>query len=75
MRAAPGLLDTPPLGKGPHPMETLTPPPRCQGCIALEKRVADMEKAFALMQDYRSRPPASPSARQKAAQAWGVEAG
>lgn len=56
-------------------MDTLTPPPRCQACAALEKRLDDMEQAFALMKDYRSRPPASPSARQKAAQAWGVEAG
>lgn len=43
--------------------------------VSLEKRIADMERAFALMADYRCRPPAGPSARQKAAQVWGVEAG
>lgn len=49
-------------------------PPRCQGCIDLEKRITAMERAFALMSDFRSRPPARTSARQKAAEAWGVEA-
>lgn len=81
MRAAPEPLDAHPLSKGPHPMDTLSPPvpPRCQGCteriVSLEKRIADMERAFALMADYRSRPPARPSARQKAAERWDIEAG
>ena len=55
-------------------MDTLSPPvpPRCQGCIELEKRVADMERAFALLADVRANP--RPAARQKAALAWGMEA-
>ena len=55
-------------------MASLKPqaPARCQGCIELEKRVADMERAFALLADIRANP--RPAARQKAALAWGMEA-
>ena len=55
-------------------MASLRPqaPARCQGCIELERRVADMEQAFALLADVRANP--RPPARQKAALAWGMEA-
>lgn len=51
-------------------MASLRPqaPARCQGCIELEKRVADMEQAFALLADVRANP--RPTARQKAAERW-----
>ena len=66
---APRLPDAAPLGKEPHPMDTLSPrvPPRCQGCTDLEKRVAEMERFFAILQGSVPRPP---SARQRAAERW-----
>ena len=53
-------------------MESLRPqaPPRCQGCTDLEKRVAEMERFFAILQGSVPRPP---SARQRAAERWHQE--